>query len=273
MPERARHPSGWLSYDSVAALYERVAVPWFEPLARDLLRSVELSPGARVLDVGAGTGLGAALAAEALGPGAFVVGVDPSIGMLGLARQRHLLVMAGMAPGLAVRSACFDVVVANLVVSHLPDLHAGIADMVRTLRPGGRLGFTAWGPDPEDADDQSATADAIIASVRDDCGLPGTAPAQGAPFEAALRGRAGVIDALAGAGCRAADARLCRYRHCFSADDYASGWGGLGRYLRAEAGERRWQDFTRRAAAALGERLGETITTVKQAWVAVGVAP
>jgi hypothetical protein len=55
-------PTGWRSYDEVAQTYENVAVPWFTPLARDLVAEVGLYAGARVLDVGTGTGLVAELA-------------------------------------------------------------------------------------------------------------------------------------------------------------------------------------------------------------------
>ena len=143
------HPTGWRSYDSVAETYERVAVPSFEPMADDLVAALGAAPGDRVLDVGTGTGLVAALAGAALGSDGVVIGLDPSVGMLRIARDdRGALAVAGMAPGLPFPERCFDVVVANLVLSHLPDLAAGLADLARVLRRGGRLGATAWGPTP-----------------------------------------------------------------------------------------------------------------------------
>jgi SAM-dependent methyltransferase len=267
------HPTGWLSYDSVAETYQRVAVPWFTPMACDLVAAVGMAPGHIVLDVGTGTGLTAGLARAAVGLDGVVVGVDPSTGMLRLARAHHRIVaLSGMAPGLPFAGGRFDAVVANLVLSHLPNLAEGLADMVRVLRPAGRLGVTAWGPDPTDAEDQGSEADGIVASVRARCGLPSETPVKGAPWEERLRSRAQLCDALTGAGLTEVQARLHIYRRVFAVDDYLSSWGGLGRYLRQKAGEDRWRDFCDRAAASLRERFGHTIGSVKQAWVATGKA-
>ena len=40
--ERSRR---WMSYDSVADTYQRVAVPWFTPMAHDLVSAVAPMPG------------------------------------------------------------------------------------------------------------------------------------------------------------------------------------------------------------------------------------
>jgi SAM-dependent methyltransferase len=272
MKRRACRPIGWLSYDSVAEIYERVAVPWFEPMARDLVAAVETSIAGTVLDVGTGTGLTASLASAAVGSRGYVVGVDPSTRMLGLARARRLIItVAAMAPGLPFADASFDAVLANLVISHLPDLDQGLADMVRVLRPGGRLGVTAWAPDPADPEDQGSEADDIIAAVRSSCGLPSRAPVQGARWEEQLRSRTRLCDALTRAGLDGVDAQLHTYRRTFPIEDYLSGWGGLGRYLRWQAGDQAWREFTDQAAARLRDRFGATVTSINQAWVATGL--
>jgi hypothetical protein len=49
--------SDWMSYDSVAQLYQRVAVPLFSPIATDLIAAVRLTSGETLLDLGTGTGL------------------------------------------------------------------------------------------------------------------------------------------------------------------------------------------------------------------------
>jgi len=267
------HPTGWCSYDSVAETYERVAVPWFEPMAADLVTALGTAPGDRILDVGTGTGLVASLAASVLSSRGSVVGLDPSVGMLRIARQhRGAAAVAGMAPGLPFPERCFDVVAANLVLSHVPDLAAGLDDLARVLRRGGRLGATAWGPGGADAEDQGTEADAIVGSVREACGLPGETPVDGAPWEEVLRDADELRRALGRAGLHDVELALRTYRHRFRIDEYVSGWGGLGRYLRSEVGEQRWRAFSDQAAAALHERLGDEVRSVKQAWAATGTA-
>src|SRR5436305_2966281 len=100
MVERSSSPGQsrcWMSYDSVADTYQRVAVPWFTPMARDLIAAVAPVPGERVLDLGTGTGLVAALARVAVTPGGWVVGVDPSTEMLARAdRHGSLSLVAAM---------------------------------------------------------------------------------------------------------------------------------------------------------------------------------
>src|SRR5437016_7662617 len=144
----------WQSYDSVASEYDRAWHPSFGPVARDLLELVALEPHEVMLDVGTGTGVVAAAAAERIASGV-VVGVDPSLPMLHLARDHTTVPLAAArVPGLPFPARTFDVVVANLVVSHVEQYDAALADMVRVLRPGGRLGVTAWGMlDDEPVDD------------------------------------------------------------------------------------------------------------------------
>src|SRR5207248_2188196 len=75
-----------------------------------------------------------------------VMGLDPSVEMLRIARSHGLLcVVVGAVPGLPVPGSTFDRVIASFVLAHFSAYEAALLDMVRVLRPGGRLGMTAWG--------------------------------------------------------------------------------------------------------------------------------
>jgi SAM-dependent methyltransferase len=91
----------------------------------------------RILEVGCGWGeLAAWLARET---GAEVVATDLSPRMVELARERGVQAELADVQELPFADASFDVVVAAWMLYHVPDLNRGIAELVRVLRPGGRL--------------------------------------------------------------------------------------------------------------------------------------
>jgi SAM-dependent methyltransferase len=265
----------WCSYDTVADTYERVAVPWFSGLAGDLVAAAEIGTGSSVLDVGTGTGLVAQIARGAVGPSGLVVGVDPSTRMLAMAVDRGRLdrAIAALTPGLPFPAHIFDAVVANLVISHVTELDLRLRDMVRVLRPGGRLGVTARAPDPANNEDQSAEAEQIVAAVRERHDLVSRPRVDAVPWEELLRNRSKLAEALSGAHVVNLNLERRTYRHVFPVTDYLSGWGSLGRYLRWHVGVQRWNAFVGEAEQRLRDRFGETIISLKQVWIATGAAP
>src|SRR5947209_6916073 len=108
--------------------------------------AMRLSPGARVLDTGAGTGIAARVASQAAS-GVVAVALDPAIEMLRVGRRHGLAIaVGGQAQALPFADGTFDGVMASFVISHVPSYEAALAEMVRVLRRGGTVGVTAWGP-------------------------------------------------------------------------------------------------------------------------------
>lgn len=97
----------------------------------------------RVLDVGSGPG---ALTGELLARGARVVAVDPSPSFLAAARRRHpdAAVVEGRIEELPFEDAAFDASLAQLVIHHVPDARAGLAEMARVTRAGGTVAACVW---------------------------------------------------------------------------------------------------------------------------------
>jgi SAM-dependent methyltransferase len=118
-------PTGWKSYDSVADDYDRLTPPLFGAIARDLVELLAPRAGVTVLDAGTGTGVTAEAVAKVIGADGFVVGVDPSLAMLHLARRRTAPLVGGAAPGLPFPDETFDIVLANLVLSRFRDSRLG----------------------------------------------------------------------------------------------------------------------------------------------------
>jgi SAM-dependent methyltransferase len=91
----------------------------------------------RVLEVGGGPGELAARFANELA--AEVVMVDVSERMVELARLRGVDARVGDVQQLPFGDGEFDVAVAAWMLFHVPDLDRGLTELVRVLRPGGRL--------------------------------------------------------------------------------------------------------------------------------------
>lgn len=108
-----------------------------DDLERDLLLE-RIGPlcGRRILDVGCGDGR---LVRELAGRGAAAIGVDASLRMLQAASDGGGAVALARAEALPFPAASFDVVVAVTVLCFVEDTGAALGDMVRVLRPGGRL--------------------------------------------------------------------------------------------------------------------------------------
>jgi SAM-dependent methyltransferase len=94
--------------------------------------------GRRVLDVGCGEGRFCRMLAER---GAETVGLDPTEGLLRVARERQPggNFVQGMAEFLPFTAAEFDLVVSFVTLVDIEDYQAAIQEMARVLRPGGVL--------------------------------------------------------------------------------------------------------------------------------------
>lgn len=103
-----------------------------------VLAAVAPAPGERVLDLAAGTGTSSVPFAQA---GAFVVPCDFSLGMLAVGRKRlpELPFVAGDALHLPFADASFDAVTMSFGIRNVVDYQAGLVEMLRVVRPGGRL--------------------------------------------------------------------------------------------------------------------------------------
>jgi arsenite methyltransferase len=156
-----RHQALRLGYDGAAldALPDR-AVESFAGIANPFaLRALE--PGERVVDLGSGAGFDSFIAARAVGPEGRVVGVDLTLEMLAKARGTAALLRLenvefrdGLAEDLPVEDGWADVVISNGVINLCAEKRLVFTEILRVLRPGGRLQFAdiANGrPIPEEA--------------------------------------------------------------------------------------------------------------------------
>jgi SAM-dependent methyltransferase len=135
----AADPAAYVDYlDRVRAL-EAVAA-WKER-SFDLL---EPRPGARLLEVGCGTGDDAVALAARVAPGGRVVGVDHSRTMLDEARRRHpgaraVEFVQSDVTRLDLPDGAFDGCRVERTLQHVERPDRAVAEMARVLRSGGRL--------------------------------------------------------------------------------------------------------------------------------------
>ncbi|MCI0858186.1 MAG: methyltransferase domain-containing protein [Chloroflexi bacterium] len=140
------------AWDHIAPGYDRTNTPTQMWLGNEGLRRVGLGAGIRFLDVAAGSG---ALSIPAARLGAQVVATDLSAVMLellgGRARQENLNIETRVMDGhaLEIDDNSFDMAGSQFGVMLFPDMPKGISEMVRAVKPGGRVLMTVYG-DPHE---------------------------------------------------------------------------------------------------------------------------
>jgi SAM-dependent methyltransferase len=121
----------------------RGAQPHQRRLRRGFLAFAGIGRGARVLDVGCGTGVVSRELADRVGSRGQVVGVDPSRVFLREARRRArgagIRFRHGSGTDLPFRDGSFDAAVAVTVLLHVPESDRVLAEMCRVVRPGGTV--------------------------------------------------------------------------------------------------------------------------------------
>ena len=98
--------------------------------------ALRIGPGDRVLDLAAGTAVSTVELAKS---GAWCVACDFSVGMLEAGAQRDVPKVAGDATKLPFGDAVFDAVTISFGLRNVVDTVAGLKEMARVTRPGGRL--------------------------------------------------------------------------------------------------------------------------------------
>jgi demethylmenaquinone methyltransferase / 2-methoxy-6-polyprenyl-1,4-benzoquinol methylase len=142
--------SGRLPADGVRRMFDRIA-PVYDAMNRLMTAGLDrrwrratvdsvVRPGDRVLDACCGTG---DLAGAARDRGADVVGLDFSEAMLERARRKRADVewIRGDVLALPFEDGAFDAVTIGFGIRNVEDIEAGLRELRRVLRPGGRLGI------------------------------------------------------------------------------------------------------------------------------------
>jgi ubiquinone/menaquinone biosynthesis C-methylase UbiE len=129
--------------------YNRIAALTV-PVSETLVDLAGPRPGERVLDVATGTGHAALAAARRFST---VTGVDYVESLVDIARRRaaaenlDVAFEVGDAEDLRFADASYDVVLSAIGVMFTADHERAAAELLRVIRPGGRVALASWTPD------------------------------------------------------------------------------------------------------------------------------
>lgn len=176
--DAARGTSG--RYDRLAQGYATWWGPVIAPAALAVLDAADgriQGETTRILDLGTGTGT-LALEAVRRWPAAHVSGIDPSDGMLDVARaaastrprveRDRLDFRQAFADTLPYPDGSFDAVVSSFVLQLVPSRFRALGEARRVLRPGGRIAFITW---LASRNDRPFAPDTVFDAVLDEFGI------------------------------------------------------------------------------------------------------
>lgn len=168
-----RFSAGWRKWDSFT-------MDWLRPMGEEIIACLRLRRTDVVLDVAAGTGE-PGLTMAPLVPHGKVVITDLAEQMLAVARDnaarkgiRNYETVACDVCELPFADKTFDAVSCRFGFMFFPDMALAAQEMVRVLKPGGRVAAAVWGPP-----DKNAWITTIMGTISQHLQLP--APVPGAP--------------------------------------------------------------------------------------------
>ena len=131
--------------------YSESIAMMFAPISEAMIEDARVSEGQRVLDVAGGAGDPSLAIARVCGPSGWVSNTDAIREMVVLARRRahgeglfNLDFAQCLGDALPFEDDSFDVVVCRLGVMFFPDPVVSLREMLRVLKPGGRLSLAVW---------------------------------------------------------------------------------------------------------------------------------
>ena len=243
---KALERHGWAAKaESYDLLTGRITARFVEPL----LDAAGVGAGLHVLDVGSGPGYAARRAAER---GAIVTGIDRAEGMVSLARRRHpgIRFLCADAQELPFGDGCFDAVVANFAINHLPQPELALGEFARVAAAGASIALSAW-----DAPERGGYPAVLVEALRA-CGVTHSDDLPAGPDQYRFADEGEFRELLRGAGLVDVAVECVAFSH--RVRDAAELWQGiLGGSVRTAGLVERQPPHTRERIRARVEQIAE----------------
>jgi SAM-dependent methyltransferase len=233
-------------YDRIAEGYARYWAPVIRPAAERVLElaAPAIAAGAtEMIDIGTGTGT-LALAALERWPAIWATGIDPSSGMLELARdqasrrlrgglRRRYRTAVAFADRLPFGDGEFDLALSSFVLQLVPNRAAALREAHRVLRPGSTFAWVTWL-----AGEVRFAGDVVTDAVLEEAGFDPPEPEGSSGDVASL---AAAATAMRRAGFRDVHTTEALVEHAWDVDGYVAFMTEFDEetlFAELEAGER-----------------------------------
>jgi ubiquinone/menaquinone biosynthesis C-methylase UbiE/rhodanese-related sulfurtransferase len=141
-----------IAWGSLANVYDYSFSTLGHPAAMQMILEAGIKEGDTVLDVASGTGIDAFLAVPIVGQSGRIVGIDIAPQMVEVANQKvqkRGFANVGFevmdAENMSFKPSTFDAAIAKWALVSMPDSHRALKEILRVLKPGGRLSAIVFG--------------------------------------------------------------------------------------------------------------------------------